>query len=153
MISCSCNAPIIRSRRSVRLCKFIMNTCMWSNIAVNVIAYFWQQREIFSTEVEREPFLQMPSSHHSLLTSSKPSLSGCLLGTRMYLEGITGGFRTTRWEGRWMQKWYKIIYRNPCWKLSWVEAAERRITTSSQWKKKEMNAKGKPSLWMQATHR
>lgn len=74
---------------------------------VSVVTDFYQQREAFSTEVDRGPFLQIPSSHHSLLTSSKPSLSGCFLGTGMYLEGITGEFRTTQWEGGWMQKWFK----------------------------------------------
>lgn len=46
----------------------------------------------------------------SLLTSSKPILSGCFLGTRTYLEGITGGFRTARWEGGWMQKMAAVMW-------------------------------------------
>lgn len=31
--------------------------------------------------------------HHSFLTSSNPILSGFFLGTRIYLDGITGGLR------------------------------------------------------------
>lgn len=50
------------------------------------------------TERRRGPFFT------SSLTSSKPILSGCFLGTRTYLEGITGGFRTARREGGRMQK-------------------------------------------------
>lgn len=101
-ILCSYSALSIRSRRSFRLFKFIMNTYMGGDSSKGELSDFWWrlwgscvQRE--ETDCRRGHFWQTSSSiFTSLLTSSKPILSGCFLGTRMYLEGITGGFRTAR---------------------------------------------------------
>lgn len=95
-ILCSYSALSMRSRRSFRLFKFIMNTYVGGDSSESELSDSWW-RGLKKQTKEGAIFLQTPSSiSTSFLTSSKPILSGCFLGTRTYLEGITGGFRTAR---------------------------------------------------------
>lgn len=107
------------------------------------------QAEAFSTAVDRGPFLQTPSSRHPLLTSSKPSLSGRFLGMSMYLEGITGGFRTTQWEGRWMQKWYEW----DIWETHAGSKVRNKDSEPGGGKEKWMQSEALSSVWTPAAHR
>lgn len=109
-ILCSYSALSMRSRRSFRLFKFIMNTYVGGDSSESELSDSWW-RGLKKQTKEGAIFLQTPSSiSTSLLTSSKPILSGCFLGTRTYLEGITGGFRTARWEGGWVQKMAAVMW-------------------------------------------
>lgn len=86
-IPCMRSALSIRPRRSERRCRLIMNTCAHST---NTHRYMLMFPFLMDTWWSFHADLK-----HTHRTSSKPILSGFLTGGRRYLEGSTGGYRTT----------------------------------------------------------
>ena len=77
----------LHTHRTINTCHHPTLASRWRHSAKRVT----NSGHLFSVHLHKAP---------SLLTSSKPSLSGFLVGGGMYLEGITGGCRTMQWEGK-----------------------------------------------------
>lgn len=102
-IFCSYNTLSMRSRRSVLLFRLTINTYVYKRACLWVAHLKWVVKRTFW--------------HHSFLTSSNPILSGFFLGTRIYLDGITGGLRAKHSKEIYEEK---ISSHNSKLKASWT---------------------------------